>query len=234
MIVQTGESHNMNKILKKAIVILMCLTFLFTAAASSSALIVEDEQITTPKEETTEPNVLVKEITVYRYGPDGFIKPVKVTISFDENDDVGAVVAEKCEELFDNDVQMQAALQGNNSSSFILKRVTSYGRGIHFKLSPKFQFSKIIKLLPFLPPYLKTALFLPIRYCKYTRDPGAYTRISGLNSWRNITQEYRGPHEILSIGFIGYTGWVGHISYLGFFIRTGFAGVSGFTKANEI
>ena len=125
-------------------------------------------------------------------------------------------------------------MQGNNSSVYILKRVTSHGRGLHVKLSPRLQLDKKLVFFPLLPPYLKTAVFLPIRYCKYSRDPGAYTRISGLNDRRNITQEYRGPHEILSVGFIGFTGWLGHISYLGFFVRTGFAGVSAFTKANEI
>lgn len=225
----------MNKLVKKAIVILLSLTFVLSAAITSSAIMIENQESNVSEQNLiNESTSKVKEITVYRFGPDGIINPIQVTIDVDETQDIGRTIVEKCEELFENDIEMKSFLQGNNSSAYILKRVTSYGRGLHIKLSPRIQLNKRIALFPLLPPYLRTAVFLPIRYCKYTRDPGAYTRISALNNRRNISQEYHGPHEILSVGFIGYTGWVGHVSYLGFFIRTGFAGVSAFTKANEI
>jgi len=210
----------MNKIQKKFIVILLSLLFIFTAVTFSSA-------------EKIQANELTKEITVYRCGPDGSITPKKIQINIKEGQDIGEVIANECDKLFDNDVEMQGVLNGNNSTSFILKRVTSYGRGLHLRFTPRIQLDKKIKIFPMLPPYLKTAVFLPIRYCKYTLDPKAYTRISGLNSWKNITQEYRGPHQILAIGFIGYTGWIGHISALGFVFRTGFAGVSLFVAGSE-
>lgn len=224
----------MNKLFKKTIAIFICLIFLIPAVTISSATILKKEKTTTSEENLpTETTSQVKEITVYRYGPDGIITPKKVMIKLEKDQDLGKAIAEKCDELMEGDTEMQSFFQGNNSSSYILKRISSYGRGLHLRFTIRIQLDKKIDLFPLLPPYFKTAIFVPIRFCKYTRDPGAYTRISGLDSRKNITQEYHGPHQILAVGFIGFTGWIGHTSILGFFIRTGFAGVTAFVTGKE-
>jgi hypothetical protein len=222
----------MNKLLKKAIVILLCLSFILTTVSFSSAEKLSYKAIYNLKK-PIQNNEITKEITVYRHGPDGSITPQKVIIKIEEGQDIGEVIAEECEKLFTNDIEMQSFLKGNNSSSYFVKRVTSYGRGLHLKIKPRIQLDKRVDLFPLLPPYSKTAYFVPIRYCRYNNDPGAYTRISGLNSRKNITQEYHGPHQIFSVGFIGFTGWIGHISFLGFVMRTGFAGISLYVTGSE-
>ena len=164
----------MNKLFKKTIAIFICLIFLISAVTISSATTLKKEETTTSEEnlptETTSP---VKEITVYRYGPDGTVTPKKVMIKLEKDQDLGKAIAEKCDELIEGDTEMQSFFQGNNSSSYVLKRISSYGRGLHLRFTIRIQLDKKIDLFPLLPPYFKTAIFVPIRFCKY-------------NTWSNV------------------------------------------------
>ena len=141
-------------------------------------------------------------------------------------------IADKCAELTENDPEIQSLLKKNRSNLSFLTKIWSVGRGIHLKTTVRLQLIQKLKIFPFLPPYFRTAIFLPINFCKYTKDPKAKTVMKPLTFGSN--QTFEGPHSVFTLGFIGYTGWIGHVSYLGFIFRTGFAGVAALAHAKEL
>jgi len=217
----------MNKLLKKTVAILMCLTFLLSAVTISCAVTIQNEKTNDLEENVlNEAAIETKEISVYRYGPDGTITSKKVTIKLEKGKDIGEAIANLCEELTNNDPEIQAAAKDNRTNITLLTKIWSVGKGFHFKTTMRLQFIQKFKLFPLLPPYFRTAIPLPIVYCKYSKDPQAKTVIKpSLIKANNVTIE--GPHNVLCLGFIGYKGWIGHISYLGFLIKVGFAGFTG-------
>ena len=222
----------MKKILKKSIAIFMLFTFLTSLVLTSSAISMSSNLNTSVKIVTAESTSQFKEVTIFRHGPDKSITPMTVTIEIKNNQDLGEAIADKCLELFDNDTEMQPLISFNNSTTTILSKIRSHGRGLHLKSMFHMQLLKRLKILPFLPPYFRTAIFLPVNFCKYSNDPKAKTVVKPIISQENKT--YEGPHSVLNIGFIGYSGWIGHVSYLGFILRTGYAGVSAFTRVKEL
>ena len=73
---------------------------------------------------------------------------------------------------------------------------------------------------------------IPIIYCRYPRDPDAFTEITPLIGGNtNTTIEY---HSVLSIGFYGFKWWLGSVSFLGFIFRTGFVGFSLFARTRKL
>jgi len=221
----------MKKSIKKTLSILICLTFLLSAVMVSTA----SNEISVPASVTigpSEPVSTSKDIIVLRYGSDNTITPLRVKIQIKEGQDLGELIADKCQELFDNDPEMQINFSTNNSSTNVLSKIRSYGRGFHFKSTFRMQLLQKLKLFPFLPPYFRTAIFIPMNYCKYTTDPKAKTVVTSILTGVNKT--YEGPHSVLNVGFVGYSGWIGHISYMGFIFRTGFAGVTVFSVCREL
>ena len=229
----------MHKLMKKFITIFICLIFLISAFITSSATILKEEQTTTSEEDVpTDLNVLEKEIVVYRYGLDGSITPINVIIKLEKNQDIGEAIADKCDELTESDTEIQALINKvDKNTTTILTKISSFGRGFHFKTKIRLQILQRLKLFPFLPPYLRTAIFIPTNFCRYPRDPHATTQIKVLKlgknlGFKNLTIE--GPHSVLTLGFIGFTGWIGHISHLGYILRTGFAGFTLFARCKRL
>ena len=219
----------MNKLVKKSIAIFICSLFIISAVTiSSAATIKKEETITSEENLSTETISPVKEITLYRYGPDGIITQKKVMIKLEKEQDLGEAIVNKCDELMENDIEIQNLIKtAEDNETRMLAKIWSVGRGFHFKTKIRLQMVKRIKLFQFLPPYFRTAIFIPTNFCKYSKDPKAKTVITPLSIGsikfgENLTID--GPHSVLTIGFIGYSGWIGHISYFGFIMRTGFVG----------
>ncbi|MCK4819303.1 hypothetical protein KA005_26260 [bacterium] len=176
-------------------------------------------------------------ITLYRYGPDGSIKPVKVDIKIIDGQDLGEAILEKCSELVDADAGIQNCMLGNGSdiNISVLSRVKSWGRGFHWKSPFTFRvpFPLILKYNLFATIPLRYKIFginvIPRVYCNYSNDKGAKTEITPLlfpSRQNQNTTVVEGNHTVTVLGFIGYACWRGtnaqRIDKLG--LRTGFDG----------
>lgn len=214
----------MRGLVKKSIVVFVSMLFLTSVAIVSCAINVQKTEVEVLEETLVKSTRLVKRVTLYRCGIDGAITPIQVDINLEEGEDMEEAIADKCNELLDGDMEIQSFIKRNRSGGgFMLSKIRSRGRGFHFKIKIRVQLIKRIKLFPLLPPYFRTRIFIPTIYCKYSKDVKAHTTITPLIGGAG-TRVIDGPHRILAVGFIGYKGWLGHISYLGFGIRTGFAG----------
>jgi len=187
---------------KKTIVMLSCLVILMPAISVAYGETIEEKAIST------------ETITLFRYGPDGSITPVKVKIDNKDGKDIGEAIADKCEELFVNDAEMQNYMEksiGNFTISIGVLKVKSHGRGFHFKtkLLEKMALNFILFKLDL--PRLGVMAKKPLIFCKYSRDARANTTITPLLR-TNAKKSIEGPHSVVAINFIGFTTWFGRIS----------------------
>lgn len=214
----------MRELVKKSIVIFVSLLFLTSAVMISSAASVQKSKVKVLEESSAGTAASTKTVTLYRYGIDGSITPIQVDITLDDGEDIGEAIADKCSKLMKSDIEIQDFVKKNGSIG-VLSKIWSRGRGLHFKANIRIQLIKRVKLFPLLPPYFRTAIIIPTIYCRYPKDVKAHTEITPLRDGKNATTKIvDGPHGVLAVGFIGYKGWLGHVSFLGFGLRTGFAG----------
>ena len=206
------------------------ITFLIILSGISnvSAIDIKNEY-TSSKDNNSD--IKFETVTIYRYGFDGSVKPFKVEIKVDDQTDIFQLIEKRCEELLENDPEFNNLLENNSQYKFISK-IKSRGRGIHIRITPQILWPINLKLFPLLPPYIFRRVKIPIIYCRYPRDPYAYTEVTPLISGSpTITEDY---HSVLSIGFYGFKWWIGFVSFLGFIFRTGFVGFSLFTRTRKI
>jgi len=201
---------------KKSLVIFICLAFLLPSITVSSA---ENLKIFKPIESMNfeKTSCTKKTFTIYRFGPDGSISPIKVDIDTNEDKDLGEIIANKCEELFEKDTQMQNLIEidlENLTFGFICK-VKSHGKGFHYK---SMLLEKIIlrfTLFRLGLPRFTTILHTPLVACRYAKDNSAKTKITkifGDNDTANKTMIIEGNHTVIAQNFIGYTTWLGRFS----------------------
>ncbi len=186
------------------------------------------------------------ETVIYRYGPDGSIKPIKVTLDVGQGEDVGGAILDKCSDLLENDAWIQNFIFNwsflKNWSFF--SEIKSSGKGFHWKspFSFRIPFTILFRYKLFTWIKLRYRLFginvIPRVYCNYTKGPDAYTEITPLPTparQNPNTTRIEGNHSITVIGFIGYVGWRGinaeWIDYKN--METGFAGYSLATHYNK-
>jgi len=202
--------------IKRLIVIFIFLSFLLPCITVSSANNLKLSRLSD--------NINFKEIscvkkvyTIYRFGPDGSITPVKVDITINENQDIGELIADKCEELFENDLEMQNLIEidlENLTFGFICK-VKSQGRGFHYKAMVLEKIISRFALFRLGLPRFTTVLHTPLIVCRYTKDTSARTKITQLyvgNDTVNKTIIVDGNHTVIAQNFIGYTTWIGRFS----------------------
>jgi hypothetical protein len=171
------------------------------------------------------------ETVVYRYGPDGSIKPIRITL--DAGKELVDAILDKCRDLLKNDAEMQSFI--SNCSFF--SEIKSSGKGFHWKspLSFRIPFTILFRYDLFKWIELKYRLFglnvVPRVFCNYSNDADALTEITPLptpTGQNPNTTKVEGNHSITALGFIGYTGWRGMTA--GWFERrdreTGFIGYS--------
>ena len=200
----------MNKLLKNSFAIFVCAVFLFSAIAISATAGTDLEL-----------NKKTQKITLYRYGPDGFVKPVDVDVSLKNGQNLADAIAEKCEELVESDIEIQSFLGDNNTSNDtnasilklgFLSKVKSKGRGFHFKFKTKVNVLTKFKLFSLLLPKIRIWARTPIVFCKYSNDSRAHTTIISTQD-SNLTKVVEGSHSVFIYNFVGFTSWCGRFSF---------------------
>jgi len=225
--------------LKKLLVISIMLIFILpsTTVISSENIKISRSVENLSLSETACPK---KCYTIYRFGPDGSIIPIKIDINADEEQDVGETIANKCEELFEKDSEMQSLIEielENLTFGFLCK-VKSHGRGLHYKsmLLEKTVSRFVLFRLGF--PRVTTILHNTFIICRYPKDIRAKTKITqyfGKNVTGNKTQIIEGNHTIIAQNFIGYTTWLGRFSKTLLDITPrAFAGFARFVICNKL
>ncbi len=188
----------MNKIVKKIAITLICIAFITTAVGTSSALFTD--------------NKTVREIILYRHSPDGSIKPIKTTIKLGTGEDIGKIIADKCEELFENDLEIQNFLNVSQIPIGVFAKIKSYGKGVHYQ--SKFLEKMTLKFVLFRLglPRVHTLVNKPLILCKYPEDINAKTTINPVFR-PNVSKIIEGNHTVIVCNFIGITSWFGHFSF---------------------
>lgn len=206
----------MCKLIKK-ISVIFTLLLLLTAGLASTSIAFSGESL-------HEAIPLTKKVTLYRYGPDGSVTPITVDLQIDDRKDIDEALLEKCSELVDNDVELQdyisGAEYGENASVWIrIHRISSWGKGLHWKSRLRFRIPLLVVLRfgMFQDVPLRYKIFgisvIPWVQCQYTNDENAETRIETLSTPTNPdtnTTFINGNHNVTACFFFGYTYWRGH------------------------
>ncbi len=229
----------MKSITKKIFIVFICFTLLLTTFSGSLALNVKQKDTQIETNPDTDIESEKEEITIIRFGPKGNVEPLSFKIDVDNIEDIGDYIADKCEELFNNDIEIQGFLGNqtnntNNNTSKIFNLgwfsiVKSSGKGFHYQKRYKLRFTLVLKLFKLRLPKIRLRLRRPLIFCRYNNDPNAYTTIKPILN-KNNTKVVEGNHSVMVRSFIGYTGWIGHFSNTPYdLLPRGFYGYSRFT-----
>ncbi|MFH1101638.1 MAG: hypothetical protein V1726_06360 [Methanobacteriota archaeon] len=164
-----------------------------------------------------------REITeyIYRFGPDGSITPIPVTLRLCTGEEIENALFNSCIDHVLQDLELRDYLteSGRNLSGFSFIR--SRGRGIIYDFTTYIPVKRFFKKYPNLPPFNRL-MDVHFIHASYRRDPRATTHIRSFISGNDTI--YTGSHSIDANNFIGYTTWVGVLAKRGFLFRCGFAG----------
>jgi len=201
----------MQKWMKKSIAIVTCLMFLATAVTSCNAIKIQKNNEV--EDELEESQSLSRTITLQRVGPDGSITPVEVTLELENDEDFIEAVIEKCEELMNSDAEMKSLFDDDENEVEetglqidYSSKITSYGRGFHFKTKYRFRFVFANRVFSLILPWIRLLYTRPWVFCRYDNDSKAKT------IWRrNIFNKtvIEGNHSILLRHFVGFALWPG-------------------------
>lgn len=205
----------MQKLEKKLIALLVAVGFLTVGLTTTSAVNIGNNKINDPEETSPEISIQLVTITLYRYGPDGLVTPIKVELELEEGQDMVDAIVAKCDELLENDEEIQQLVdRATNKSIFgLFCRVTSSGAGFHYKtmLLEKLYIRYLLwKLnLPRIAPFIAK----PFVFCRYKSDDEAKTIITPILGNKTDSREIEGTHSVFVNSFIGIAGWIGRFSY---------------------
>lgn len=217
----------MKSSVKKIIMVLSCLTILLSSMTLTSAF------------EYNSNNQDSNIVTIYRYGPDGNIMPV--TLSVDkESKNLKKILINKCKELLENDSQIQDFLN-NLTFNFTVDAgylfIKSQGRGFHFKTKTEVRILAKFKLFKLMMPRIKVRTNKDLVFCRYYNDEKANTTIKPIirnMMGQNATKYVEGNHSILVSNFVGFTTWCGRFSFSPFDIMPrAFIGYGRLTLCNK-
>jgi len=199
------------KLEKKLIAAFISLTFILLAATSSSAISVEKQKLNV-EESVENPEISTETVTVYRCGPDGSITPVELNLELDENQDIGDAIVAQCNELLENDEEIQNLMQKSNISLGLFTRIYSKGRGFHYKTMLIEKIGLRYLLWKLQLPRIASLLAKPLIFCMYGKDLTARTVLKPLLRTNTTEKVMEGAHMVIARNFIGYTTWVGRFS----------------------
>ena len=202
----------MHKFEKKLIVILVSLAFLTSGTATSFAITIQKNEIGEREETLSEIAPLTKTVTLYRHGIGGSVSPIEVTIELDDRKDIEDVIADKCEELLENDEEIQNFLKKSNSNLRFFCKVKSKGRGFHYQTLLLEKLLVRYLLFRLNLPRIHTLLNKPLVLCRYKKDPKANTTITSL-ILKNKTSYMEGKHLVIVIYLLGFTSWWRRFSF---------------------
>ncbi len=216
---------------KKLIVILVALGFISSGIAFASGEQVTKYNIRETEEITSDMDENTITVTLFKHEFDGSRTPIEVEIELEEGKDIGELIEEKCLEYLEDDPIINRLVEENITQELIMK-IRSRGRGLHIRFNSRVQFFKLYKLFPFLPPYFRTFVIVPLIICNYKNDNRANTTLSQIKG--NNSTTVVGPHRVISIGFYGISWWIGKVSLVGFVVRNGFVGISLLTRIKKL
>jgi len=224
----------MQKLVKKISTFVLITVFCTASMAAASVFSLPEAKIITLENSSIKAVKTNKTMMLYRFGPDGYFKPIHVDVSLKEGLTLEEALVEKCNELMENDVELQKFLGDLiNDNNELLSKVTSYGKGFHFKMKIRITLKKRIKQFPLLPPY-RTRIKIPLIYCRYPKDIQANTSIRPLLE-ESATTYVEGNHNVFIVGFFGFAGWLGLKSFSPFdIIPRAFAGYALFVSCKKL
>ncbi len=218
----------MEKNLKKILVLATCFVFFLTIAQNAISVEIKNE---IKEDKIIEKDSYSETITLYRYGLNGEIKPVRVTFELAEDEDLSLAIQEKCRELFENDEEFQSYIKedinnSENNTNISLGlgkfRVASRGKGFHIqsKMLEKILVRLLLRKL-LLPPNLIRLRTKSIA-CFYRSNLSTTFIKPVVSIYGNNTNNtlFTGPHTLLMTGFKGYTGWFKRVKYTPFIGRS--------------
>lgn len=120
----------------------------------------------------------IQNVVILRFGPDGDLKTTKINIEIGDKSDVSEAINEKCNELYENDKQLQQFINERS----IYQKIESHGYGYHF------------------------SIFLPMRQSKLIFRSAIIYRYFHDEDYTNINNQtlLLGPQKARILGFIGY------------------------------
>ena len=210
----------MNKNIKKIIVVAITFTFLLTAVGISQAIAIN-------KTVSTDEKIESETLTFYRYGPDGTVTPIEVEVDTKNIDNIEDFLADKCEELFEKDTEIQNFVQSkinsyienrkqvNLSFDFGYLHVKSKGKGFHYNTALLGEIILRYVLFKLGLPRPQSIFAKPLVFCRYSGDNSSQTTITPMirSLFRtNATTQINGNHSLLLISFVGITSWCGRFS----------------------
>ncbi len=202
----------MQKLIKKISAFVVMIVFCTTSMAAASVVSPPEAKMITLESSAIKSVKTTKTVTLYRFGPDGYVTPIQVDVTLEEGQTLEEALVDKCHEFMENDVELQKLLQDFvNNNNELLSKVTSHGKGFHFKMKIRISLKKRIKQFPLLPPY-RTRIKIPLIYCRYPKDVQANTTIKPLLE-ESATTYIEGNHSVLVVGFFGFAGWLGLKSF---------------------
>ena len=234
-----GENKIMNKLLKKSAVILICLAFSLSVYSASAITIPYSAPVEYEDEEVDVSDDVIEQVELLRYGPDGTVTPVTVDIILEDGQDIDEAIADKCEEMTDEDMEIQNFINGSgnnntttNKTFKTLQKVKSRGRGFHFKMKRQLSIKK--KLISLRLPKVHT--WIPFIYCDYSNDPRANTTISPISGGdENSTIYFEGNHSIFVVRFTGFATWSGRFSFTPMdVLPRAFSGIAVFVRCKSV
>lgn len=219
----------------KIVVISITLFICIANVATASLVYTPPLDTSTSERSPIETLETITTMTIYRYGPNGSIKPIQIEINQKEGQTLGDILVNKCCDLLENDRELQKFCQDyTNVNNTLLAKVASQGKGFHLKTTIHINLIRLVKFLPFLklvklfpwyPPFYSVRTNIPLIYCRYPRDDNATTSITRISGEKNETIYVQGNHSLCAIGFIGFTSWFNHRSFSPFdVIPRAFAG----------
>jgi len=216
----------MRMLVKKFGVIFVILIFLVSGLATVS--------VASTQRISLDESGFIKTLTLYRYGSDGSITPVKVDLKLKKGQDIDEAIVSICDQLFENDNEMQNILKTSNFTGGIFCKVKSHGRGFHYKSMFPEKILLKFALFKLGLPRVSSILRKPLIVCRYSKDLKAKTTIMPLISG-NTTTTVEGNHTVIVYNFIGYTTWISRFSKSPLdLLPRAFSGIARFAICNKL
>lgn len=181
----------MKKINVISVFLASALLLVLAILPSSYAGFYKEDKISSNVKEST-----VQNIIILRFAPDGDVKTTAMDIEIDDISKISEIIEKKCNELNENDKEMQQLIDGKEN---FYKKIETQGHGFHFAFFRPMKQSK---------PILRSAILY-----RYFNDED-YTKV-------NNQTVALGPQKGRILGFIGYVGF--SVRFFGYVAINGYS-----------
>jgi hypothetical protein len=205
---------------KTVLIIFVCLSIIASSVGVNAIGLKKVNNVSNSESEFTH-----KTYTFYKHLPDGTVEPVEVDLEFNDDTDLGQLLEEKCQEIFDSEPEFKGFFKEKSNETKINITLTgdwgwlfvkSRGRGYHYKTKPLVNMFIQFSLFKLNLPLILFNIKRPLVFCRYPKDGKAVTTIKpmirsllGMNCTKTIT----GHHSVIVRKFVGITTWAGRVSF---------------------